>query len=270
MTKGTKAIKVTKLHTEFFVRYALLTEEQKKRFSSSFRVPTLPNNPYGPPVVLPPGFPNHNLSTDLPEEEYNTQWVSPRTRKGQGIPKFSQHPIGSGDVVDKPPYDTPGKSLHRAADDLGDTMDSITNWDKSQEYEGSSVMDDSENDEDGMPETESFEKRMIGRVTQEIDDAIASKGLITDRATQDSLMNYIIQATKLAVKDAAQQGELDGITQEEYDNLIRDIVESSYNSLVHKIGVLDTSLLTDPRRLSFDEYMRNGGGVRNVRSWDEL
>ena len=254
-------IKGLKLDTELFVRYALLTEEQKKRFSTRLQVPTLPNNPYGPPTVLPPGFPNHNLSPDLSEEDYASQWVSPRTRKGIGIPNFTQHPIGSGPSVDKPFYDTPTKALHRAEDDLGDTMDDTANWDK----ERSSVIDDPEDgeyDNDDIPEeTKSFEERMIGIVTQEIDDAIASNALITDRATQDSLLNYIIQATKHAVKDAAQQGELDGISQEEYDNLIRDIVESSYTSLVHKIGALDTSILTDPRRMSFDEYMRNGGGV---------
>ena len=203
----TKGIKVTKLHTEFFVRYALLTEAERKTMKTMFL--------------------------------------------GKSQVPYAAGVVGGDDVGLGVEFDDKGN--HRYYSTVGNTTDNP-------DYEGSSVMDDSE-DEDDMPETESFEKRMIGRVTQEIDDAIASKGLITDRATQDSLMNYIIQATKLAVKDAAQQGELDGITQEEYDNLIRDIVESSYNSLVHKIGALDTSLLTDPRRLSFDEYMRNGGGV---------
>lgn len=89
-----------------------------------------------------------------------------------------------------------------------------------------------------------------------LDDAIT--GGLFDQDTKDKLLMHVIQV----VKEYANRykNDFDGLSVEERDATLRDVIEHTYHSLVYKTNGISPSLMPTTRtkeQLKLDEYLRH-------------
>jgi len=103
---------------------------------------------------------------------------------------------------------------------------------------------DDQEEEDDEAAFEKARERHLNLIKQDaiagLDDAIKS-GLF-NQDTKDSLLNHVIAITK-NIMDMDRDEEHRWLTDAEYDNLVRDVVETTYNSLVYKIGHIPDDIM---------------------------
>ena len=106
------------------------------------------------------------------------------------------------------------------------------------------VLDDDDFQQDDEIAFERAREKHLNLIKQEalsgLDDAIKS-GLF-NQDTKDSLLKHVIAITK-DIMDLDRHDEHHWLTDMEYDNLVRDVIETTYNSLVYKIGHIPDDIM---------------------------
>ena len=130
------------------------------------------------------------------------------------------------------------------------------NDDESSDYE-TSVMDRKEApDEDDFKQMADAIEAKKQQLISRLDDAIT--GGLFDQDTKDKLLMHVIQV----VKEYANRykNDFDGLSVEERDATLRDVIEHTYHSLVYKTNGISPSLMPTTRtkeQLELDEYLRH-------------
>jgi hypothetical protein len=122
---------------------------------------------------------------------------------------------------------------------------------------GLAVMDRREDPEDYdfkqmANNIEDEKQRLISR----LDDAI--KGGLFDQDTKDKLLMHVIQVVKEYYN--RYKRDWDGLTEEERDATLRDVITHTYHSLVYKTNGISPSMMPTTRtkeQLEEDEWLRN-------------